>query len=63
MREICLTDKMRDKTTKFEGKVTAIARYLTGPNRILLENVDNTGRPIEWWYDEDRLEFVYKEED
>lgn len=53
---IKLGTKVRDKETAFVGIVTARAEYLYGENRIMVEAVDSTGRPIEWWYDESRVE-------
>lgn len=44
---IKLGAKVRDKVTKFEGLVTARAEYLCDAPRVLVESVDNTGRPIE----------------
>lgn len=52
---ISLGTKVRDKETGFEGIVTARAEYLYDRPRVMLEGVDNTGRPIEWWYDETRV--------
>ena len=49
-----------DKVTGFSGVITARAEYATtSPNRYLVENIDTTGRPVEWWFDEDRLESDY----
>ena len=55
---IKLGTKVRDKETKFEGVVTARAEYLYDSPRVLMENVDSTGRPIEWWQNEARVEEV-----
>ena len=51
-----LNDKVKDKVTGQTGRITAKAEYLTGETTYLVENVDSTGRPIEYWYDESRLE-------
>lgn len=51
-----LNDKVKDKVTNYTGRITAKAEYITGETRYLVENVDSTGRPIEFWYDESRLE-------
>jgi len=51
-----LNDRVKDKVTGYGGRVTAKSEYITGETRYLVENVDSTGRPIEWWYDESRLE-------
>lgn len=55
---IKLGTRVRDKETKFEGIVTARAEYLYNETRVLVENTDGTGRPIEWWYSEIRVEEV-----
>lgn len=55
---IKLGTRVRDKETKFEGIVTARAEYLYNETRVLVENTDGTGRPIEWWYNEIRVEEV-----
>ena len=54
-KNIKLGAKVRDKVTKFEGCVTARAEYLYDKPRVLVEGIDSTGRPIEWWYDESRV--------
>ncbi len=58
---IKLNDKMKDKITGYSGTVTAKAEYITGETRYLVESVDCTGRPTEFWYDESRLEKEDKE--
>lgn len=55
---IKLGTRVRDKETKFEGLVTARAEYLYDEPSVLVESVDGTGRPIEWWYKENRVEEV-----
>ena len=55
---IKLGTRVRDKETKFEGIVTARAEYLYDRPKVLIENIDSTGRPIEWWYDETRVEEI-----
>lgn len=50
-----LKDVVRDTITGFEGVVTGIAQYVGRETVYQLENVDNTGRPIEWWFPENRL--------
>ena len=52
---IKLNTKVKDMTTGYSGIVTARAEYITGETRYLVENVDSTGRPSEYWYDETRL--------
>ena len=51
-----LGQKVEDRVTHYHGKITARAEYLHGPNTYLVEGVDTTGRPIEVWVAEDRLE-------
>ena len=54
--------QVRDTVTGFVGVITVRAEYKNNQqNRYLLETTDTTGRPIEWWYDEDRLELYYGE--
>lgn len=48
-------DVVKDKIAGYSGTITAYAVYATGEVRYLVENVDTTGRPVEWWYDESRL--------
>lgn len=55
---INLGTKVRDKETGFDGVVTARAEYLYDGFRILVENIDTTGRPIEWWFNENRVEQI-----
>ena len=55
---IKLGTRVRDKETRFEGLVTARAEYLYGESQVMVEAVDSTGRPIEWWYKEDRVEEI-----
>lgn len=51
-----LGDTVRDKVTGFVGKAGAFCSYLHGKTRWMLEGMDASGRPVEWWYDWDRLE-------
>lgn len=44
-----------DPETGFKGKVTARTKYLYGEPRVMVESVDSTGRPIEWWFEESRV--------
>lgn len=53
-----LGQKVRDDIIPFEGTITARYEFLTGSNRYLLENIDSTGRPIEWTLDEARLKEI-----
>ena len=49
---------VKDKETGFTGTVTARAEYLYDKPRVMVESMDSTGRPIEWWYDESRVEVI-----
>lgn len=55
MKNEYLGKKAKDKITGYEGKITAYAEYLTEPPRVLIESVDTTKRPVEWWSNLDRL--------
>jgi hypothetical protein len=52
---INLGAKVKDRETGYEGVVTARAEYLYDEPRVLVENIDSTGRPIEYWYLEERV--------
>lgn len=49
---------VKDDVTGYSGKVTAVAVYATGETRLLVENIDSTGRPVEWWLDATRCEAI-----
>ena len=45
-----------DKVTGYDGIITARAEYCyNSSNQYLVENTDNTGRPVDVWVAEDRL--------
>lgn len=50
--------RVKDTVTGYVGTVTAYAVYANGEERILVESIDTTGRPIEWWLDVKRAEVV-----
>lgn len=50
--------KAKDTTTGFTGEITAYVMYKSGNDRAMLEGMDNTGRPVEWWFDINRLEIL-----
>lgn len=50
-----LGDRVIDILTEFTGIVTGKADYLNGETRFLVEAIDTTGRPIEWWCEKSRL--------
>lgn len=53
--------QVKDTVTGFVGIITARAEYSTGKILYLTEAIDSTGRPIEWWFEESRLELCYGE--
>ena len=53
---------VRDKETEFQGIVTARSEYLYDAPKVLVENIDTTGRPIEVWYNEERVYEIDDEE-
>ena len=53
---------VKDIVTGYSGKITAACHYLYRPiPQYLIESVDSTGRPIEWWVEENRLEEIENE--
>lgn len=51
--------KVRDKITGYTGEITAVGYYFDyEPRRFLIEGIDSTGRPIEYWVREDRIELI-----
>lgn len=52
-----------DTVTGYKGEITAHTTFKTGVDRVMIESMDNTGRPIEWWFDVDRLELLDEEEE
>ena len=60
---IKLNERVRDTVTGYEGVVTALGKFTTGYKNALVESVDSTGRPTEFWYDVKRLEKTEEEED
>jgi hypothetical protein len=50
--------KVTDSVTGLTGTITARAQYTHAPKSYLLEAMDQTGRPMECWYAEDRLSEV-----
>ena len=53
-----LRDKVKDTITDYSGIITIREERLNAPNNYLVESKDNTGRPIEWWLVEHRLELI-----
>lgn len=50
-----LGEKVVDNITGLKGTITSILLSITGSVRYMIETSDSTGRPLEWWLDEDRL--------
>ena len=49
--------KVVDTLTKYRGRITGFCFYFGHrPNQYLVESIDSTGRPIETWVEEERLE-------
>lgn len=48
----------KDEATGFTGICTAYAVFLTGCDRVILEGMDTTGRPVEMWVDVSRVEWL-----
>lgn len=53
--EVRVGDHVRDTVNGLEGIVTARCEYLTGVPRCQVEAMDESARPVEWWFDECRL--------
>lgn len=53
-----LGKKAQDKETGYTGIVTAYCVYAYAPTAFLLEAVDSTGRPIEWWVNISRMKIL-----
>lgn len=49
-------DAAKDSVTGFRGIVTGVWHSISSPDRYLIEGIDSTGRPIDMWVDEDRVE-------
>ncbi|MBQ1792288.1 MAG: hypothetical protein II008_19085 [Oscillospiraceae bacterium] len=52
-------DKVRYTPTGYEGVVTAHVTYFgKKPDQYMVEALDTTGRPIEYWADEGQLHYI-----
>lgn len=49
---------VREKMTGLKGTVTAVAQYVTGPDRARVECVDTSGAHFERWFDLEGIEEV-----
>lgn len=50
-----LMETVVDEVTDYSGFVTARAEYVTGEKSYLVEAMDTTGNPTEFWCNENRL--------
>lgn len=48
----------RDTVTGFQGLITGYWISQTGCDRLLLEGIDTTGRPVDFWADRERIELI-----
>lgn len=56
MRKFEYGDIVIDEVTGYMGTVTAYAYYYDkSPAQYLVETKESTGRPVQWWFDENRL--------
>ena len=53
-----LKDYVEETITGFTGRITAIAFYVDREPMYLIENIDTTNRPIDYWYGESRIELL-----
>lgn len=53
-----LQKKVKYTRNGYVGVVTAYAIYDDGRTLLLVEGIDTTGRPIEWWVDINYAEIV-----
>lgn len=52
-----------DQVTGFRGVATAVTEWLNGCRRVCLEAVNERGEPLEYWFDEQRLDAVKRQVD
>ena len=56
-------DAVMDIVTRYQGKVTAVCHQFDNRRTLyIVESVDDTGRPVKEWFDEDRLVPIEKKE-
>lgn len=53
-----LNKKAKYTITGISGICTAVASYITGERKLMIEFNDNSGRPCEHWIDERHAEEV-----
>lgn len=51
----CIGKTAKDTVTGYSGRVTGVAVYSTGSDRVLIESIDTTNRPVDYWFDIDRV--------
>ncbi len=56
--EMWLNKKVKYTVNGYVGKVTAYSVYDDGRTLLLVEGIDTTGRPIEWWININYAEIV-----
>ena len=47
-----------DTISGFSGEITGYWISKTGSDRVLLEGLDTTGRPVEFWADLERINLI-----
>ena len=57
-KEVELGNKVKDSITGTTGKVTGVWRSISSKPRMMVEGIDTTGRPFEYWIDMERLEIT-----
>ena len=50
--------RAEDSINGFSGEITGYWISKTGSDRVLLEGLDNTGRPVEFWADLERINLI-----
>ena len=50
--------RAEDEINGFSGEITGYWISKTGSDRVLLEGLDNTGRPVEFWADLERINLI-----
>lgn len=56
-----LKETVREIYTGYIGTITSVAFYVDREPMYLIENIDTTKRPVEFWYGESRLEKMCKD--
>jgi hypothetical protein len=54
-RQYGKNDAVMDIVTRYQGKVTAVCHQFDSKRTLyIVESVDDTGRPVKEWFDEER---------